>query len=211
MSRSDRGSVEELEFNTLTVAGLRHHKWKVRALAVMAVVVPQLIKVYLAHQGTIEWDFIVKALVSYAAAETLILAPSWLTKPWGNIISAYVIACIAALNGYDEVVQSTEFYKAAAALVPVLFLAFVIEKRQEYHSTDSVGRRVLIVANIIGMLWAGKACFDVLAFDDTKHASTTSIIFPVAFTVVSLTLSLVAPPLAEPETEIGDETPEPAG
>jgi hypothetical protein len=199
MSRFHTRLLEEVTFGTLTVDGLRRAKWKVRAFAAFVLIGPQVLRVITSRDHSISNDavnIVLVALGAYAILETLILAPPWLTKPAGNLIISYACAVIAGLNAYEDFVPSTEFYKAAAAIVPVLFLTFVLERKQEYHSTDNVASRLIVVSNALGLMWAGKACFNVLAFDDTKHARTLDVIFPIVFTVVSMTLSLVSPPRA---------------
>jgi hypothetical protein len=140
--------------------------------------------------------------VVYGFIRALIVSPAWLAR--GNVKLA--LSMVGGVVGWlmtNERVPSTEFYKACASLIPVLLLVFVLERRQEYRQSELFGERFEIVINIIVLVLAGGETLKVLAYDDASIGDARIVAGLIAFSVTSLTLSMVGHPSQRPN--VGDE------
>ena len=131
--------------------------------------------------------------ILYRLVEVLVLNPPWLgtcrVKSSSSLTVSFVVFLLA-----DATVRSTEYYKFAGSVVPVLLLAIILERRQEYWSIDSFGERFLTFMNIIGLVIAGTVIMRVLAEDNAGKGDARLVITPIVFTIASLLMSLVARP-----------------
>ena len=128
-----------------------------------------------------------------ALIEIFITKPHWLGR---EVVQAdltaltfIVVGGIAPLR-----VPSTELYKAAAQVLPVLLLTYVVDKRRDFHGAKSPFERVSIFLVVAYMVTAGYITLDVLAYDDAERGYANILIAALAATVVSLTISLLTPP-----------------
>jgi len=135
----------------------------------------------------------VGVLVAGALIEIFITKPHWLGR---EVVQAdltaltfIVVGGIAPLR-----VPSTELYKAAAQVLPVLLLTYVIDKRLDFHGSDGPFERVSIFLVVAYMVSAGYITLDVLAYDEAQRGYANVIFASLAATVVSLTISLLTPP-----------------
>jgi hypothetical protein len=135
-----------------------------------------------------------------AVIRSLIVSPAWLGM---SHVKVYIsIFCAAGIWFVShEKIPSTEFYKACASLIPVLLLAFVLERRQEYVQSQLFGQRVDIIFNVIALVIGGVETLQVLAYDDASVGDARVVSAMIAFSVTSLTLSLVGRPAPAAEAE----------
>ena len=87
-----------------------------------------------------------------------------------------------------------EYYKAAAQALPVLLLAFVIEKRSEYHAGADVLQRVTMFIVVVYLVAASFIPFSVLAYKDAQGWPANWVTAAFAASVMSLGLSLLKRP-----------------
>ena len=129
----------------------------------------------------------------YLVLEVLALNPPWL--PACRVkSSAALLGALTVFFMTDARVSSTEYYKFTGGVVPVLLLALILERRQEYWSTDSFGERFLTFINVIGLVIGGATVLRVLADDNTAKGDARLVIAPIVFSLISLLLALVAKP-----------------
>lgn len=132
-------------------------------------------------------------LFAYFIFEAFVIGATWLSNPSMQLGVSFACACIAFVV-CGKAVQSSEFYKAAAQLIPVLFLAYVVEKRREYQKSQSYYDRSSVILNVLGLCAAGGVTFLVLAFNDDKLGDARVVVAPIVLTVMSMTFSLVSAP-----------------
>jgi len=147
---------------------------------------------------------------------TAVISPSrfagWLSQPLLLLSTSTVVYFVT-----PEIVPSTEFYKAAAQVLPVLFLVFIVDKRREFHRSESVDQRFANVMVIIWIVAAGHETFQVLAFDNTSRGDARYVYAAFVVTVTVLFVSLLTPPVQEVSAELeggiqsSDPKPDPEG
>ena len=103
------------------------------------------------------------------------------------------IAYIVTLGFTPERVPSTELYKATAQVLPVLLLAYIVDKRRDFHASDASERTAIFLV-ILYIVSAGYFTLDVLAYDDAARGRANAVIASMVATVVSLAISLLTPP-----------------
>ena len=83
----------------------------------------------------------------------------------------FVLSSAAGLFAFLSVpryVESTEFYKASAAALPVLLLAIVIDRRRDFSQTQNLLARATSILSAFATVAAGISAFQVLAVDNTS-------------------------------------------
>jgi hypothetical protein len=178
-------------------------RWSIAYL----VIVPSAVVAYmtLGTPGLVVPGAILVAVGFYLTVETLVYYPQRLNN--GIIIaSTPVLAWGASLGAFPDTVQSTEFYKAMSQILPVLLLAFSLEKRREYHTEagpdylqrfSTIFVLLILLAALTITLWA-------LAYDDPRLPFADVVIAALVATVLALVLSLISPPPIESRTNIDD-------
>lgn len=143
-----------------------------------------------------EWWALLTLIIApgvYLVIEELVISPPWLAdgrvKMFASVGGALIIFFLT-----DAHVNSTEYYKMVGGVVPVLLLAIIFERRQEYWATNSFAERFLTVVNVFGLVLAGSVVLAVLADDKASNGDARLAISPIAFTLISLLLALVARP-----------------
>jgi ABC-type multidrug transport system permease subunit len=142
---------------------------------------------------------VVVPTIGYAAlvllVETLVYHPRRLNR--GPMFAFLpVVAWMAAVFFSPDDVQSTEYYKAMAQIVPVLLLAFTLERRREYHADTGPDyfQRFATVFVMLNLVAAGWITLVVLASkDDPTVGNARFVNAALASTVVVLVLSLITP------------------
>ena len=132
----------------------------------------------------------------YSVVEVLAISPPWLATCRVKA-GAALLGTVSAFFCTDAQVSSTEYYKFAGGVVPVLLLAIILERRQEYWSTDTFAERFLTFMNVIGLMIGGGVVLRVLADDDATRGDARLVISPIVFTLISLLLALVTRRLQE--------------
>ena len=108
-----------------------------------------------------------------------------------------LIAWGAAMIFSPADVQSTEYYKAMAQILPVLLLAFTLERRREYHADvgSDYFQRFATVFVLLNIVVAGWITLLVLASkDDPTIGDARLVNAALASTLIVLALSLITPP-----------------
>jgi hypothetical protein len=136
---------------------------------------------------------VVGVLVAGALIEVFITKPHWLGR---EVIQADLTALTFIVVGgiAPPRVPSTELYKAAAQVLPVLLLAYVVDKRRDFHASKGPSERVSICLVVAYIVTAAYTTLDVLAYDNAERGYANIVIAALAATVVSLTISLLTPP-----------------
>jgi hypothetical protein len=120
-------------------------------------------------------------------------------------ITAFVVAALIA----PEQVGSSEFYKAAAAILPVLLLIFVVDKRSDFHSALPTERGAIVMM-ILYLVIASSQTLVVLAEDDPQLGSANLVTASLVAALTALGQSLLTSPRAESsEPESAAATPGP--
>jgi hypothetical protein len=135
----------------------------------------------------------VGVLIAAVLTEIFISKPRWLGQDvlQSNLtaLTFIVVGSIAPLR-----VPSTELYKAAAQVLPVLLLTYVVDKRRDFHAPKARSERVSIFLILAYIVTAAYTTFDVLAYDNAERGYANVVIAALAATVVSLTISLLTSP-----------------
>jgi hypothetical protein len=128
---------------------------------------------------------------------TIVTGPELIRKP---LIQAQVLAFVFAtvLIVSPTLVYAIEYYNAVAQLLPVVFLAFIIEQKPHFQRADHQPYRWATVGVTVAQFYAGYSTFKVLAYKDTTLGDPAIINAAIATTLVLLTISLITP-LPEPK------------
>jgi hypothetical protein len=102
---------------------------------------------------------------------------------------AYIVTLVFA----PERVPSTELYKAAAQVLPVLLLAYIVDKRRDFHASDPHERTAIFLV-LLYIVSASYYTLDVLAYNDAARGRANAVIASLVATVVSLAISLMTSP-----------------
>jgi hypothetical protein len=151
---------------------------------------------------------VVAPALGYAAlmltVETLVYDPQRLNRgPMFVVLPLVTWMVTVGLSPND--VQSTEYYKAMAQILPVLLLAFTLERRREYHADEGPDyfQRFATVFVMLNLVAAGWITLVVLASkDDPTIGNARLVNGALTSTVIVLVLSLITP-----ATEDGSKTP----
>jgi hypothetical protein len=135
-------------------------------------------------------------LLAIIVLDAVVTAPERLRGLAQTTLPVYV--WLLTLFVAPEHVASTEFYKAMAQVLPVLLLAFVVEKRAEFHDATHLAQRLSRVMVVIYLLSASYETFSVLAVDDAARGDAGVVIAAMTATIAALTLSMLAPPHSTP-------------
>jgi hypothetical protein len=166
---------------------------------VYLVIVPASVALYqlLGWLGVL---LVVIPALGYAAlmliVETLVYHPQRLNRgPMFAFLPLVTWMITVGLSPND--VQSTEYHKAMAQILPVLLLAFTLERRREYHA--DVGpdyfQRFATVFVMLNLIVAGWITLLVLASkDDPTIGNVRLVNGALTSTVIVLVLSLITPP-----------------
>lgn len=113
-------------------------------------------------------------------------------------VSDFLLPLAVALLTFfltPRVVESSEFYKAAASILPTLLLIFVVEKRSDFHAAATSRLQRLAILTVIGYIAAGGyQALAVLAADDPAQGDARLVLVAIVTTLVVLVLSLLTPP-----------------
>jgi hypothetical protein len=184
----------------VSIEWYRRHRWSQR-IAMTALIVlggVQLVPLY----GLVAYWFIPAGLLLYGIIEAIVLGSEWLVSGRFGIAAA---AAGAVYGLTPEYVHSTELYKAAAQVVPVLLLAFVLERRQEYFEATQWVERFSVLVTVMALFMAGAVTFVVLADDDASRGDARLVTCPITASAIILILALVRSPARPKRHVIGDE------
>ena len=144
------------------------------------------------------WSGVAGVVISLLAISLALVAvanPARLTGRYSHLLGPLAIAAVTFLAS-PRIVQSSEFYKAAAAILPTLLLIFVVDKRSDFHAAATSREKRLAILMVIGYLTAGgyQALY-VLAFDDPARGDARLVCAAIVATLSALLLSLLTPPI----------------
>ena len=88
-------------------------------------------------------------------------------------------------------VESTEFYKATAQIIPVLALALILDMGSAYKTTMDVLDRFTLVVAMGGLLLAGYVTLRVLAVDDVSAGSSKTVVAVLSHVMTFLVVNLL--------------------
>jgi hypothetical protein len=135
-------------------------------------------------------------LLGFLAAFLVIDGCTAKPEMFGNSRAQFIIVSIMGAAVWLKADRGVEieYYKAAAQALPVLLLAFVIEKRSGYHAGADVLQRVTMLIVIVYLVAASFITFSVLAYKDAKGWPANWVTAAFAASVMSLGLSLLKRP-----------------
>ena len=119
---------------------------------------------FILHKSTIA-GYVTGGIVAVLTAETTKSGAGWLRK-WRIQASTLGVAFVGTLVGsQSKVPVDFEYYKGMASLIPVLFLAFVVEQRRNFSESDpeAKGSQSLAFSAIALQCIAAIQVFQVLA------------------------------------------------
>jgi hypothetical protein len=128
--------------------------------------------------------------------ETLVYHPRRLSRGPMFVFLPF-IAWAAAMTFSPNDVQSTEYYKAMAQILPVLLVAFTLERRREYHADGGPDyfQRFATIFVMLNLIVAGWITLLVLASkDDPTIGDARLVNGALASTIIVVVLSLITPP-----------------
>jgi hypothetical protein len=160
------------------------------------------------------WSGVAGVVISLLAAALALVAvadPTRLTGRYFDLLVPLAIAVVTFLVS-PRIVQSSEFYKAAAAVLPTLLLIFVVDKRSDFHAAATTREKRLAILVVIGYLTAGGyQTLYVLAFDDPARGDARLVCAAIVATLSVLLLSLLTPPASTPVDPGGESEPAASG
>lgn len=184
--------------------GGRYVWWR-WGIAYLAIVPPSVAL----HQalGWVGVLLVVAPAFGYAAlmltVETLVYHPQRLNRgPMFAVLP--LVTWMVTLGLSPDDVQSTEYYKAMAQILPVLLLAFTLERRREHHADAGPDyfQRFATVFVMLNLVVAGWITLVVLASQDDPTIGNARLVNgALASTVIVLVLSLITPPAEDGKKE----------
>jgi hypothetical protein len=112
-----------------------------------------------------------------------------------GLFIVYLLVIFRSFGGHFDI----EYFKAMAHLIPVLFLAFVVEQRAVFRGTaPNTTWRLTVLVIGIALIFAGTLSFTALAGDKADDLYGPPINGEVVSTTLYLVLSLIAPYTAPP-------------
>jgi hypothetical protein len=142
----------------------------------------------------------ITALLGGFVIVALVGRPQLLSGPFSQLL-ILVSVLVATSEIAPATVNSTEYYKAAAGIIPTLLLVLVVEKRSEFHIASRWEARASPLLVVASLTYGIYQTLLVLSDDDAAKGDAQAVAAAIAGTVAYLLCSMLTPPDRGTDTE----------